>query len=215
MPPPKCHRLQGSEDEVGQRTWNLLGGRMVPDNTPTVGVTAPFRSHFAIRYYINDFETAVCFCKDSDPATRKITGLPDIRVGRHVVFENNHMDVKVTGFVEKHLKVFHEDFSFDDVFGKFFAQDTIQNGQMMQVFEPRRTETGLVSTVGPVLALRKSSSQAMLFDYIGVNRSSSGMGQMVIRHFPKMSLAYRWCVRYSEFFTLVYRNGLHITTSWR
>ncbi len=55
---------------------------MVPDNTPTVGVTAPFRSHFPIRYYIDDFETAVCFNKDSDPATRKITGLPDIRVGR-------------------------------------------------------------------------------------------------------------------------------------
>ncbi|KAK0442399.1 hypothetical protein EV421DRAFT_2035874 [Armillaria borealis] len=143
--------------------FNYLGGRMVPDNTPTVGVTGPFRSHFPIRYYINGFETAVCFDKDSDLASRKITGPPDVRVGRtegeyarecapemltgepYCPFKADvwylgrmlhiHMDTEVKGFVEKYLKVFHEDFSFDDVFSKFFAQDAIQNESIMQVFE--------------------------------------------------------------------------------
>ncbi|PBK60619.1 hypothetical protein ARMSODRAFT_854381, partial [Armillaria solidipes] len=56
--------------------FNFFGARTDPDGTTEPNVTGPFRSHFPIRYYINDFEMVVCFHKDSDPATRKITGLP-------------------------------------------------------------------------------------------------------------------------------------------
>ncbi|PBK60629.1 hypothetical protein ARMSODRAFT_1026368 [Armillaria solidipes] len=52
--------------------YNSSGGREVSDETTEYNVAGPFRSHFPIRYYINDFETA----------TRKITGLPNVRVGR-------------------------------------------------------------------------------------------------------------------------------------
>ncbi|KAG7443937.1 uncharacterized protein BT62DRAFT_901657 [Guyanagaster necrorhizus] len=62
--------------------FNFLGGLREPDGTTETDVTGPFRSHFPIRYYINDFETAVCFDEDSDPSSRKITGLPNVRVGR-------------------------------------------------------------------------------------------------------------------------------------
>ncbi|KAK0442410.1 hypothetical protein EV421DRAFT_1710862 [Armillaria borealis] len=61
---------------------NFQGHRTQPDGTFDLSIVGPFRSHFPVRYYINDFETAVCFDKDSDPASRKITGLPNIRVGR-------------------------------------------------------------------------------------------------------------------------------------
>ncbi|KAK0442409.1 hypothetical protein EV421DRAFT_1950605 [Armillaria borealis] len=95
---------------------------------------------------------AVCFDKDSDPATRKITGLHNLRVGRigqyareyapemltnepYCPFKadvwylgrmlNSDMDTEVRGFIEKQLKATREDASFDDVFGKYFAQDVL------------------------------------------------------------------------------------------
>ncbi len=60
--------------------FNFLGGRTRPADTDSEAI-GPFRSHFPIRYYINDFELAVCFDEDSDPATGKITGLPNVRAG--------------------------------------------------------------------------------------------------------------------------------------
>lgn len=47
----------------------------------------PFRSLFPapIRYYLNDFEFAVTFDPESDPATRKVVGLPidGLRTGNY------------------------------------------------------------------------------------------------------------------------------------
>ncbi len=62
--------------------FNFQGHRTQPDGTFDLLLVGPFRSHFAVRYYTNDFEMAVCFDKDSDLASRKITGLPNVRVGR-------------------------------------------------------------------------------------------------------------------------------------
>ena len=41
-----------------------------------LGHPTPFREHFPIRYYLNDFELAACFDDDSDPSTRVVSGLP-------------------------------------------------------------------------------------------------------------------------------------------
>ncbi|PBL00040.1 hypothetical protein ARMGADRAFT_527950 [Armillaria gallica] len=92
---------------------------------------------------------AVCFDKDSDPGTRKITGLPNVRVSRigqygreytpemlvdepYCPFKadvwylgrtlNIDMVTNIKGFVEKHLKAVCKDFSFDEVFGEHFSQ---------------------------------------------------------------------------------------------
>lgn len=43
---------------------------------------APYRSHFPIWYWINDFELSVQFDPDSDPATRLVTGIPPARYGQ-------------------------------------------------------------------------------------------------------------------------------------
>jgi hypothetical protein len=37
---------------------------------------APFRSLFPVRYYLNDFELAICFDVNSHPLARLVTGLP-------------------------------------------------------------------------------------------------------------------------------------------
>lgn len=37
---------------------------------------SPFREDFPVRYYINDFELAVCFDEDSHPSTRLVKCLP-------------------------------------------------------------------------------------------------------------------------------------------
>ncbi|KAG7443949.1 uncharacterized protein BT62DRAFT_305933 [Guyanagaster necrorhizus] len=148
--------------------YNFAGARMQPNEVVESNVTGPFRSHFPIRYYITDFEMAVCFDKDSDPASRKITGLPNDRVGRAGEYDREYapemllsepycpfkvdvwylgrmlnidMDTEVKGFIETHLKALHEDFSFDDVFGKYFAQDIIQSEQIMQAFDEVRSTT--------------------------------------------------------------------------
>ncbi|KAK0452740.1 uncharacterized protein EV420DRAFT_1645590 [Desarmillaria tabescens] len=62
--------------------FNFIGYQKEPDGNKDAYVTWPFRSQFPIRYYITDSELAVCFDKDSDPASRKITSLPNVRVGR-------------------------------------------------------------------------------------------------------------------------------------
>ncbi len=107
--------------------FSFLGGRTRPADTDSE-VIGPFRSHFPIRYYINDFELAVCFDRDPDPATRKITGLPNVRAGRSGEYAREYapemivcdpycpfkadvwylgqmlhldMDTEVKGFVEK------------------------------------------------------------------------------------------------------------------
>ncbi|KAK0224394.1 hypothetical protein EDD85DRAFT_941073 [Armillaria nabsnona] len=142
--------------------FNFCGGRTMPDGNTESDATGPFRSHFPIRYYVNDFETAVCFDKDSDPASRKITGLPNVRAGRMGQYGREYapemltgdpycpfkadvwylgrmlhrdMEEAVKGFVEKHLKSLRDDFSFEDVFGKSFTQDTIQSEDIIHVFD--------------------------------------------------------------------------------
>ncbi|KAK0224395.1 hypothetical protein EDD85DRAFT_1027886 [Armillaria nabsnona] len=50
---------------------------------------------------------------------------------------NSDMDTEVRGFIEKQLKATREDASFDDVFGKYFAQDVLETEYMMKVFEDR------------------------------------------------------------------------------
>ncbi len=62
--------------------FNFQGHRTQPDGTFDLLLVGPFRSHSPVRSYINNFKMAVCFDKDSDPGTRKITGLPNVRVGR-------------------------------------------------------------------------------------------------------------------------------------
>ncbi|PBL00033.1 hypothetical protein ARMGADRAFT_1074851 [Armillaria gallica] len=47
------------------------------------------------------------------------------------------MDTEVEGYVEKHFKTLRDDFSLDDVFGKYFTQDTIQR-EIIQSFEEMR-----------------------------------------------------------------------------
>ncbi|KAK0452721.1 uncharacterized protein EV420DRAFT_1558159 [Desarmillaria tabescens] len=130
--------------------FNDLGARMEPDGNTQANVTWPFRSQFPIRYYITDFELAVCFDKDSDPASRKITG----RMGEYAQeyalemlvgdpycpfkvdvwylgqMLNNDMNTEVKGFIEKELKATREDASFDDVFGTYFAEDVLDMDKM-------------------------------------------------------------------------------------
>ncbi|SJL07145.1 uncharacterized protein ARMOST_10488 [Armillaria ostoyae] len=48
---------------------------------------------------------------------------------------DNDLGAEVKGFVEKHIKIFQEDFTFDNVFGKYFSQESTQNNQTMQSFE--------------------------------------------------------------------------------
>ncbi|KAG7443959.1 uncharacterized protein BT62DRAFT_921595 [Guyanagaster necrorhizus] len=113
-------------------------------------------------YLMQVFKTAVCFDEDSDPSSRKLTGLSNEYVGRageyareyalemlvnepYCPFKadmwylgqmlNADMDREVKGFIEKHLKALHEDFLFDDMFRKYFAQNTIQSEQIMQAFD--------------------------------------------------------------------------------
>lgn len=42
----------------------------------------PFRSHFPIRYYLNDFEIGLLFDESSDPSSRTTTGIPSTVSGR-------------------------------------------------------------------------------------------------------------------------------------
>lgn len=42
----------------------------------------PFRSHFPIRYYLNDFEVGILFDESSDPSARMVTGDPLAPSGR-------------------------------------------------------------------------------------------------------------------------------------
>jgi hypothetical protein len=57
---------------------NILINFAIGSRQPlSVGASpAQFRSLFPVRYYLNDFELAVCFDVDSDPSTRLVTGLP-------------------------------------------------------------------------------------------------------------------------------------------
>jgi hypothetical protein len=56
-----------------------------------LGPPSPFREHFPVRYYLNDFELAVCYEHDSDPSTHVVSGLPTKglrgKYGRDVVPE--------------------------------------------------------------------------------------------------------------------------------
>ncbi|KAF8520595.1 kinase-like domain-containing protein, partial [Hysterangium stoloniferum] len=50
---------------------NFVNGRRVQK-----GITGPFRCHFPVRYYLNDFEFAVCFTQESSPSDRLVSGIP-------------------------------------------------------------------------------------------------------------------------------------------
>ncbi|KAF8520610.1 kinase-like domain-containing protein [Hysterangium stoloniferum] len=47
-------------------------------NGPRVreGTTGPFRCHFPVRYYLNDFEFAACFTEHSPPSAHLVSGIP-------------------------------------------------------------------------------------------------------------------------------------------
>lgn len=62
---------------------NWRGGPKSPryDN-PSEKPTVPFRSHFPIRYYLNDFEIGLSFDETSDPSSRTTTGFPHTVSGR-------------------------------------------------------------------------------------------------------------------------------------
>jgi hypothetical protein len=49
---------------------NFVGGSRSRD------ISGPFRSYFPIRYYLNDFEYAICFEENSDPSDRLVSGIP-------------------------------------------------------------------------------------------------------------------------------------------
>lgn len=61
---------------------NFSGGGTQILNAPSA---TPFRSYFPVRYYLNDFEFAVTFDPDSEPASRVVTGIPlnGIRAGEY------------------------------------------------------------------------------------------------------------------------------------
>lgn len=59
---------------------NWVGGRLRPVGCG-IDDDAPFRGLFPIRYYISDFEFAVAFDAESDPASRVVRGVPTARVG--------------------------------------------------------------------------------------------------------------------------------------
>jgi len=57
---------------------NFAGGasRHIGEGVQDTEQLTPFRCYFPVRYYINDFELAVCYEPDSDPSTRVVSGLP-------------------------------------------------------------------------------------------------------------------------------------------
>ncbi|KAK0462595.1 uncharacterized protein EV420DRAFT_1525773 [Desarmillaria tabescens] len=60
---------------------NFAGGAQFPKDFRCWEQVAPLRSHFPVRYYINDFEHAAVFSEDSEPSDRVISGLPNARWG--------------------------------------------------------------------------------------------------------------------------------------
>ncbi|KAG7443960.1 uncharacterized protein BT62DRAFT_921596 [Guyanagaster necrorhizus] len=104
--------------------FNFLGCQMQPVGTTETDVTGLFQSHFPIQYYINDFKTTIG--SENMPESQML---------------NADIDREVKGFLEKHLKALHEDFLFDDVFGKYFAQEGIQSEQIMQAFNEVHSTT--------------------------------------------------------------------------
>ncbi|KAF8523030.1 kinase-like domain-containing protein [Gautieria morchelliformis] len=91
-----CHeRLVAHLDiDVDNILVNFKGGARQHGVTQPGGVLGPptpFRADFPVRYYLNDFELAVCYEHDSDPSTRVVSGLPtkDLhgKYGRAVVPE--------------------------------------------------------------------------------------------------------------------------------
>lgn len=56
---------------------NFRGGPRYPrSDNPLEKPTSTFRSHFPIRYYLNDFEIGLSFDETSDPSSRTIMGFP-------------------------------------------------------------------------------------------------------------------------------------------
>jgi hypothetical protein len=55
---------------------NFIGGPTRTPESAESGVTTPFRSYFPVRYYLNDFELAVCFEPQSEPSARRVVGFP-------------------------------------------------------------------------------------------------------------------------------------------
>lgn len=61
---------------------NFRGGAEYPRASNTLSSTWPFRSHFPIRYYLNDFEIGLTFDETSDLSSRTTMGFPHTVSGR-------------------------------------------------------------------------------------------------------------------------------------
>jgi hypothetical protein len=64
---------QSSTQDIGDDNIliNFVDGPRVRE-----GTSGPFRCHFPVRYYLNDFEFAVCFAEHSSPTDRLVSGTP-------------------------------------------------------------------------------------------------------------------------------------------
>ncbi|EIM86144.1 uncharacterized protein STEHIDRAFT_157651 [Stereum hirsutum FP-91666 SS1] len=78
-----CHRRLIAHLDIGYGNIlsNFRGGAKFPVDY-TRGDPYPFRSHFPVRYYLNDFEIGLSFDENSDPFSRLITGIPWTASGR-------------------------------------------------------------------------------------------------------------------------------------
>ncbi|EIM86139.1 uncharacterized protein STEHIDRAFT_122114, partial [Stereum hirsutum FP-91666 SS1] len=79
-----CHKRLIAHLDIGYDNLlvNFRGGPQYPPPTNTSSETWPFRSHFPIRYYLNDFEIGLSFDENSDPSSRTTTGFPHTVSGR-------------------------------------------------------------------------------------------------------------------------------------
>ncbi|KAF8523035.1 kinase-like domain-containing protein [Gautieria morchelliformis] len=76
-----CHErfVAHLDIDVDNILVNFKGGARQHGVTQPGGVLGPptpFRADFPVRYYLNDFELAVCYERDSHPSTRVVSGLP-------------------------------------------------------------------------------------------------------------------------------------------
>lgn len=67
-----AHLVAHGDFSQGEFLLNYSGSRCCPEAVKAENEHGPFRSYFPCRYYIVDFETAIKFEKDSNPAFRVV-----------------------------------------------------------------------------------------------------------------------------------------------